>query len=99
LLAFPFLLHPLLLLLLTRYRRRQLWAIDRTKDGAISGTSKAALLCRDGHKASVHAIAINHNSTRAVTASKDGSWKLWNIDGTHGIATAHSRATSTPPPF
>jgi WD40 repeat protein len=33
-----------------------------------------------GHKSAVGAVALSPDGTRAVTASKDGTLRVWNID-------------------
>uniref|UniRef100_A0A914V925 Transducin beta-like protein 2 n=1 Tax=Plectus sambesii TaxID=2011161 RepID=A0A914V925_9BILA len=54
------------------------WEVSFDKGGTFKGANKAFEL--KGHTSGVYAFDFNQNSSRAVTASKDGSWKLFDTD-------------------
>lgn len=56
----------------------KLWELAHGRDGGFRGCVKAMEL--KGHRSGVLALAFNPSTTRAVTASKDGSLRVWRID-------------------
>jgi WD40 repeat protein len=56
----------------------KIWELTFGRDGAFKSCKKAMEL--KGHASGVHAVAFNAASTRAVTASKDGTLRTWRLD-------------------
>uniref|UniRef100_T2M2R1 Transducin beta-like protein 2 n=1 Tax=Hydra vulgaris TaxID=6087 RepID=T2M2R1_HYDVU len=56
----------------------KLWQIVFDKTGSFSQVSKALEL--KGHSAGVLSFSFSNDSKRAATVSKDGTWKIWDID-------------------
>ncbi|XP_062156412.1 uncharacterized protein LOC133864175 [Alnus glutinosa] len=56
----------------------KIWEIVYTKDGSVKEVSKAMQL--KGHKSAVTWLCFAPNSEQIITASKDGSIRIWNIN-------------------
>jgi transducin beta-like protein 2 len=56
----------------------KLWELVFARDGLFKACSKAMEL--KGHTSGVLSIAFSGDSTRAVTASKDGTLRVWKLD-------------------
>jgi WD40 repeat protein len=57
-----------------------LWEVQHAKDtGEFSKVVKVMEL--KGHKSAVLCVAFSSDSTKVATTSKDGTWKLWRING------------------
>jgi len=57
----------------------RIWEIKYNKETAeFEKVTKAMEL--KGHKGGVYCVHINNESTRAITCSKDSTWKLWRLD-------------------
>ncbi|PAA86145.1 hypothetical protein BOX15_Mlig013570g2 [Macrostomum lignano] len=58
----------------------KVWEVSLDKSGSgLSGPPARAFELK-GHNAQVDGLAFSADSTRMATASKDTTWKLWNID-------------------
>jgi len=58
----------------------RIWEIETDKKGDFAKVNKTMQLSSDAHKTSVNCVAFSADSKRIVTASKDGTWKYWNIE-------------------
>ncbi|XP_042486267.1 transducin beta-like protein 2 [Macadamia integrifolia] len=56
----------------------KVWEIVYSKDGSVKGVSKVMQL--KGHKSAVTWLCFAPNSEQIITASKDGSMRIWNIN-------------------
>ncbi|XXG67349.1 hypothetical protein AAC387_Pa06g0717 [Persea americana] len=56
----------------------KIWEIVYSKDGSVKETSKVMQL--KGHKSAVTWLCFTPNSDQIITASKDGSIRIWNIN-------------------
>ncbi|KAB2070266.1 hypothetical protein ERO13_A08G134600v2 [Gossypium hirsutum] len=56
----------------------KVWEIVYSKDGSVKEVSKAMQL--KGHKSAVTWLCFSPNSEQIITASKDGSIRIWNIN-------------------
>ncbi|THG21397.1 hypothetical protein TEA_008493 [Camellia sinensis var. sinensis] len=56
----------------------KVWEIVYSKDGSVKEVSKAMQL--KGHKSAVTWLCFAPNSEQIITASKDGSIRIWNIN-------------------
>ncbi|XP_027106431.2 uncharacterized protein [Coffea arabica] len=56
----------------------KVWEIVYTKDGSVKEVSKVMQL--KGHKSAVTWLCFAPNSEQVITASKDGSIRVWNIN-------------------
>ncbi|XP_020622466.1 transducin beta-like protein 2 isoform X3 [Orbicella faveolata] len=56
----------------------KLWAVEFTKSDEFKQVSRAMEL--KGHTAGVYHFSFSADSTRMATVSKDGTWKIWDID-------------------
>ncbi|KAI4354891.1 hypothetical protein L6164_003716 [Bauhinia variegata] len=56
----------------------KIWEIIYAKDGSVKEVSKAMQL--KGHKSAVTWLCFAPNSEQIITASKDGSMRIWNIN-------------------
>lgn len=56
----------------------QVHEVKRDRTAAFVGAPKVFDL--KGHTSQVTALAFSPDGTRAVTASKDGSWRVWRLD-------------------
>lgn len=56
----------------------KVWEIVYSKDGSVKEVSKAMQL--KGHKSAVTWLCFTPNSEQIITASKDGSIRIWNIN-------------------
>ncbi|KAB1218951.1 Transducin beta-like protein 2 [Morella rubra] len=56
----------------------QVWELVYSKDGSVKEVSKAMQL--KGHKSAVTWLCFTPNSEQIITASKDGSIRIWNIN-------------------
>ncbi|XP_030535321.1 transducin beta-like protein 2 [Rhodamnia argentea] len=56
----------------------KVWEIVYSKDGSVKGVTKVMQL--KGHKSAVTWLCFSPNSEQIVTASKDGSIRIWNIN-------------------
>ncbi|XP_037323586.2 transducin beta-like protein 2 [Pungitius pungitius] len=56
----------------------KVWEVCFGKGGEFKEVARAFDL--KGHSAGVHAFAFSNDSSRMVTVSKDGTWKLWDTD-------------------
>lgn len=56
----------------------KIWEIVYTKDGSIKEVTKVMQL--KGHKSAVTWLCFTPNSEQIITASKDGSIRIWNIN-------------------
>ncbi|XP_043716718.1 transducin beta-like protein 2 [Telopea speciosissima] len=56
----------------------KVWEIVYSKDGSVKGVSKVMQL--KGHKSAVTWLCFAPNSEQIITASKDGSIRIWNIN-------------------
>ncbi|XP_052170603.1 uncharacterized protein LOC127786903 [Diospyros lotus] len=56
----------------------KIWEIVYAKDGSVKEVSKAMQL--KGHKSAVTWLCFAPNSEQIITASKDGSIRIWNIN-------------------
>ncbi|KAF8032394.1 hypothetical protein BT93_D1341 [Corymbia citriodora subsp. variegata] len=56
----------------------KVWEIVYSKDGSVKGVTKVMQL--KGHKSAVTWLCFTPNSEQIVTASKDGSIRVWNIN-------------------
>eukprot|EP00794_Sanderia_malayensis_P013835 gene13835-15281_t len=56
----------------------KMWSVEFDKVGDFKQTTRALDL--KGHSAGVHSFSFSADSKRAASISKDGSWKLWDID-------------------
>ncbi|XP_002732961.1 transducin beta-like protein 2, partial [Saccoglossus kowalevskii] len=56
----------------------KIWEVVFTKTGEFKEVKRAMDL--KGHKASVYHFAFSLDSTRMVTISKDGTWKIWDTN-------------------
>ncbi|KAI4372709.1 hypothetical protein MLD38_010908 [Melastoma candidum] len=56
----------------------KVWEIVYTKDGSVKEVKKVMQL--KGHKSAVTWLCFTPNSDRVITASKDGSMRIWNIN-------------------
>jgi len=54
----------------------KVWAVNFTKGGAFTDVTRAFVL--KGHTASVWSFAFNLDSTRMISVSKDGTWRLYD---------------------
>ncbi|URD79646.1 WD domain, G-beta repeat [Musa troglodytarum] len=59
--------------------RMDVWEIVYSKDGSVKEVLKVMQL--KGHKSAVTCLCFTHNSEQIITASKDGSLRVWNING------------------
>jgi len=62
----------------------KVWEVMFDKGRNFTGVKRAFDL--KGHTASILSLAISADSSKMVTVSKDGSWKLWRTDGIHLIS-------------
>ncbi|MEW5317650.1 MAG: hypothetical protein WDW38_008932 [Sanguina aurantia] len=62
----------------------KIWEMKYGKEGGCSGAAKAMEL--KGHKSQVNAVALSNDNKRAVTASKDGTLRVWNICVRYGMS-------------
>ncbi|XP_068572543.1 transducin beta-like protein 2 [Cebidichthys violaceus] len=56
----------------------KVWEVCFGKGGEFKEVARAFDL--KGHSAGVHAFAFSNDSSRMVSVSKDGTWKLWDTD-------------------
>ncbi|KAK9749267.1 hypothetical protein RND81_02G113900 [Saponaria officinalis] len=56
----------------------KIWEIIYSKDGSVKEIVKAMQL--KGHKSAVTSLCFTPNSEQVITASKDGTMKVWNIN-------------------
>ncbi|KAL9981141.1 hypothetical protein ACROYT_G009805 [Oculina patagonica] len=56
----------------------KLWSVEFTKSDEFKQVSRAMEL--KGHTAGVYHFSFSADSTRMATVSKDGTWKIWDID-------------------
>ncbi|KNA22284.1 hypothetical protein SOVF_035280 [Spinacia oleracea] len=56
----------------------KIWEIIYSKDGFVKEVNKAMQL--KGHKSAVTCLCFTPNSDQVITASKDGTLKVWNIN-------------------
>lgn len=56
----------------------KVWEIEYSKDGQVTKVAKVMQL--KGHKSAVTWLCFNSNSDKIITASKDGSIRVWNIN-------------------
>lgn len=56
----------------------KIWEIIYSKDGSVKEVIKAMQL--KGHKSAVTCLSFTPNSDQMITASKDGTLKVWNIN-------------------
>ncbi|XP_073258368.1 transducin beta-like protein 2 isoform X3 [Porites lutea] len=56
----------------------KLWVVEFTKSDEFKQVSRAMEL--KGHTAGVYHFSFSSDSTRMATVSKDGTWKIWDID-------------------
>ncbi|XP_022783893.1 transducin beta-like protein 2 [Stylophora pistillata] len=56
----------------------KLWVVEFTKTDEFKQVSRAMEL--KGHSAGVFHFSFSADSTRMATVSKDGTWKIWDID-------------------
>ncbi|XP_074263193.1 uncharacterized protein LOC141586003 [Silene latifolia] len=56
----------------------KIWEIIYSKDGSVKEIIKAMQL--KGHKSAVTCLCFSSNSEQIITASKDGTMKVWNIN-------------------
>lgn len=56
----------------------RIWEIICSKDGKFEKVARVMEL--KGHKAAVKCVSFSPDSSTCVTTSKDGTWKLWNIN-------------------
>lgn len=56
----------------------KLWAVEFTKSDEFKQVSRAMEL--KGHTAGVYHFSFSADSKRMATVSKDGTWKIWDID-------------------
>ncbi|KAI6702656.1 hypothetical protein NL676_011792 [Syzygium grande] len=56
----------------------KVWEIVYSKDGSVKGVTRVMQL--KGHKSAVTWLCFTPNSEQIVTASKDGSMRIWNIN-------------------
>ncbi|KAL9245290.1 hypothetical protein vseg_018959 [Gypsophila vaccaria] len=56
----------------------KIWEVIYSKDGAVKEIVKAMQL--KGHKSAVTCLCFAPNSEQIITASKDGTMKVWNIN-------------------
>ncbi|URE41107.1 WD domain, G-beta repeat [Musa troglodytarum] len=56
----------------------KVWEIVYSKDGSVKEVLKVMQL--KGHKSAVTCLCFTHNSEQIITASKDGSLRVWNIN-------------------
>lgn len=56
-----------------------MWLVQYNKAGDFGQTTRAFEL--SGHTAGVYEAAFNCDTTRIATISKDGTWKVFNING------------------
>eukprot|EP00211_Chloroparvula_japonica_P012622 CAMPEP_0119149040 /NCGR_PEP_ID=MMETSP1310-20130426/42778_1 /TAXON_ID=464262 /ORGANISM="Genus nov. species nov., Strain RCC2339" /LENGTH=143 /DNA_ID=CAMNT_0007141117 /DNA_START=1 /DNA_END=428 /DNA_ORIENTATION=- len=69
--------------------------ITRDKSGSVVIQKLMALL---GHKSSVLNLSIAADGSRAVSSSKDGTWKMWKMDiEFKGVANPECLLTATHP--
>ncbi|KAJ0112357.1 hypothetical protein Patl1_00267 [Pistacia atlantica] len=61
----------------------EVWEIVYSKDGSVKEVSKAMQL--KGHKSAVTWLCFAPNSEQIITASKDDSIRIWNINGLYNI--------------
>ncbi|PWZ52728.1 Transducin beta-like protein 2 [Zea mays] len=57
----------------------KVWEIVYSKDGSVKEVNKVMQL--KGHKSAVTCLCFAPNSEQIITASKDGSIRVWNING------------------
>jgi len=57
----------------------KVWEIVYSKDSSVKEVNKAMQL--KGHKSAVTCLCFAPNSEQIITASKDGSIRVWNING------------------
>ena len=57
----------------------QVYEVTRDRAGAITQVAKSNLSLK-GHSGQVTALAFSADDTRAVTASKDGTWGVWDLN-------------------
>ncbi|KAI3866711.1 hypothetical protein MKX03_006559 [Papaver bracteatum] len=58
----------------------KVWEIVCSKDGSVKEV--AAVMQLKGHKSAVTWLCFSPNSEQIITASKDGTIRIWNINGT-----------------
>ncbi|XP_068750616.1 transducin beta-like protein 2 isoform X2 [Montipora capricornis] len=56
----------------------KIWSVEFTNTDEFKQVSRAMEL--KGHTAGVYHFTFSGDSTRMATVSKDGTWKIWNID-------------------
>eukprot|EP00899_Mesostigma_viride_P027789 jgi/Mesvir1/8195/Mv12490-RA.1 len=56
----------------------KIWEVVADKLGRFTRVDKVMQL--KGHKKGLVCLAFNNDGTRVVTVSRDGTWKLWNIN-------------------
>ncbi|XP_066945957.1 transducin beta-like protein 2 isoform X3 [Macrobrachium rosenbergii] len=56
----------------------KVWHVKYSKEGNFEGVKRAFDL--SGHNAGIYSCGINSDSTRMVSISKDGTWKLFDTD-------------------
>jgi transducin beta-like protein 2 len=61
----------------------KIWELEFHRDSTFKSCSKAMEL--KGHTSGVHSLAFNRQATRAVTASKDGTLRIWRLDVRHAF--------------
>lgn len=61
----------------------KIWEVTKSKDGVATGLKKVMDL--KGHTSAARWVDFGKGSTRAVTASKDGTIKVWDIDVRYAV--------------
>ena len=56
----------------------QVYEVTKDRAGAVTQVAKSNLSLK-GHSGQVTALAFSADDTRAVTASKDGTWGVWDL--------------------
>lgn len=56
----------------------KVWEVKFNKSEGFEGVRRAFDL--SGHKAGIFSCDINSDSTRMVSVSRDGTWRLYNTD-------------------
>ena len=57
----------------------RIWEVTFTQDGNFKQVTHVMDL--KGHNAGVQGVAFSGDGKTAASVSKDGTWKMWSIDG------------------
>jgi len=61
----------------------KVWEVCFTKSGDFQEVRRAFEL--KGHSAGVYSFSFNNDSTRMLSASKDGTWKYWDTNSKYSL--------------